>query len=233
MHSLTFCNVIHLQHWQKPVWNGSRKWKYLPLTGGDLKTKTRRTKKSQLCSGTFSPKYWFPVGDRFKGLLSIMCELSPCCVLVSIPRLALDFWARVPSSGCLSHSCAGRSCSVCSRELPGTCITHVFMAEFRWNVRFWKLRQLGEVDPNYCRSRKMPCTCVYRKSLNILAMVFPCWTYQVCRDKEEVRELSFYLLWVVKKNNRMRGKKKSLQYLYLADSIHDLIIYFWSYNICL
>lgn len=47
MHSLIFCNVICLQHWQKPVWNRSHKWKYLHPTVGDLKTKTRITKKKK------------------------------------------------------------------------------------------------------------------------------------------------------------------------------------------
>lgn len=130
-------------------------------------------------------------------------KLSPCCVLVSILWLALDFWACVPSSGSCSHSSAGR-CLLCRFAWIDWNLHNSFMAEFRWNVHFWKLRQLGEVDPDYCKSRKMPC--MYRKSLNVLSVVFPCWTYQVCRDKgEEVGELPVYLLWVVKKSNKMGG----------------------------
>lgn len=157
-------------------------------------------------------------------------KLSICYVFVSILWLAVDFWAHVPSSGFLSHSSAGRSCSASLHELLGTCITHLFMAEFRWNVHFWKLRQLGEVDPDYCKSRKMPC--VYRKSLNILAMVFPCWTYQVCRDKEEVRELSFYLLWVVKKRNKMRGDRNlcNIFSLQIQSVFSDLTISVYNEN---
>lgn len=109
--------------------------------------------------------------------------MAPCRVLIHVEWLVLDFWVGVSSSGYVSY------------------ILLAVLALLPWIDT-----ELGQVAPDHCKSRKLPC--IYRQPFNILAVIFLHWACWICANKGEVfRDLPSACFKLQQKSGQMPKKK--------------------------